>query len=137
MRRFFRKKKEARRPEVYEILALAQFRTPTSTYCPQCLAQIEDTRGADSEPEPDRAGYGLKTLYDCGTAEVEYDMTGISKRIRELPGFLTQYCRRSRSEWPPREYIYCRQRHMLAKDSPSSTGTQHPGPFLWLRCEDP
>ena len=75
MRRFFRKKKEARRPEVYEILALAQFRTPTSTYSPRCLTQIEDTRGADSEPELDRAGYGLKTLYDCGTAEVEYDMT--------------------------------------------------------------
>ena len=75
MRRFFQKNKEARRPEVYEILALAQFRSPTSTYCPRCLTQIEDTRGADSEPEPDRAAYGLQTLYDCSTAEVEYDMT--------------------------------------------------------------
>ena len=36
------------------------------------MTQIEDTRGAGSEPEPDRAAYGLKTLYGCRVAEVEY-----------------------------------------------------------------
>ena len=42
---------------------------------PLCLTQIEDTRGAGADPEPDRAAYGLKSLYDCDTAEVEYAMT--------------------------------------------------------------
>ena len=55
--------------------SLAQFHATTGTNSPLFSAQIVDTRGVDSEPEPDRAAYGLKTLYDCGTAEVEYDMT--------------------------------------------------------------
>ena len=64
-------RRKVQHPEVYEISALA----PTSTYFPPCLTQIEDARGADRKPESDRAAYGLKALYDCGTAELEYATT--------------------------------------------------------------
>ena len=37
--------------------------------------QVEGARRAGSMPEFGRAEFGLKTLYDCGTAEVEYVTT--------------------------------------------------------------
>ena len=55
--------------------SLSRFHAITGTYYPLCSAQIEYARRADPEPEPDSAAYGLKTLYDGGTAEVEYAMT--------------------------------------------------------------
>ena len=69
------KRRKIWHPEVYEILALTQFHVFTSTYGSLCPTQTEDARGTDSEPVPEDAAYGLKTLYDCGTAEVEYAMT--------------------------------------------------------------
>ena len=87
---------------------------------------------AGPEPEPDSAAYGLKTLYDCRTAEVEYVMTLGLKGFHSLMVFPIQYCRSPWSEWPPGIYIYCFQRHVLAKVTPARTEPKHSSSFFRL-----